>query len=142
METTKKNSEYIPEFEKEFRHPKNWGAWLGVFAFAGAACLPAKVRDPLLGTLGRLAGRLGKSARRRAQINLRYCFPDKSDAEVEAIIDGMYTTAPQAMAMMAELAMRGPEKFCRVSTGRAKRSSMRCTRRARTSFSSCRTAGV
>ncbi|CAH6660811.1 lauroyl-Kdo(2)-lipid IV(A) myristoyltransferase [Pseudocitrobacter vendiensis] len=111
METNKKNSEYIPEFEKEFRRPQNWGAWLGVFAFAGAACLPAKVRDPLLGTLGRLAGRLGKSARRRAQINLRYCFPEKSDAEIESIIDGMYTTAPQAMAMMAELAIRGPEKI-------------------------------
>ena len=66
METTKKNSEYIPEFEKEFRHPKNWGAWLGVFAFAGAACLPAKVRDPLLGTLGRLAGRSSPRANQPA----------------------------------------------------------------------------
>ncbi|MGU0056853.1 LpxL/LpxP family acyltransferase [Enterobacter hormaechei] len=51
------------------------------------------------------------SARRRAQINLLYCFPDKSDAEREAIIDDMYTTAPQAMAMMAELALKGPEKI-------------------------------
>ncbi len=50
-------------------------------------------------------------ARRRAQINLLYCFPDKSDAEREAIIDDMYTTAPQAMAMMAELALKGPEKI-------------------------------
>lgn len=111
MEINKKNSEYIPEFEKNFRHPQYWGAWLGVVAFAGVACLPASVRDPLLGTLGRLAGRLGKSARRRARINLRYCFPEKSEAEVESIIDGMYTTAPQAMAMMAELAIRGPEKI-------------------------------
>ena len=47
--------------------------------------LPAALRDPLLGKIGRLAGRLGKSARRRAQINLYYCFPEKSDAEREAI---------------------------------------------------------
>jgi hypothetical protein len=32
---------YIPEFEKSFRHPRNWGAWLGVYTFAGIAMLPA-----------------------------------------------------------------------------------------------------
>ena len=111
METKKNNIEYIPEFEKSFRHPRNWGAWLGVYAFAGMALLPASLRDPVLGNVGRLAGRLGKSARRRAQINLLYCFPDKTDVEREAIIDDMYTTAPQAMAMMAELALKGPEKI-------------------------------
>ena len=89
METKKNNIEYIPEFEPSFRHPRNWGAWLGVYAFAGIALLPASVRDPLLGKVGRLAGRMGKSARRRAQINLYYCFPEKSDAEREAIIDAM-----------------------------------------------------
>ncbi|MWS31401.1 lauroyl-Kdo(2)-lipid IV(A) myristoyltransferase, partial [Escherichia coli] len=82
-----------------------------VYAFAGMALLPASLRDPVLGNVGRLAGRLGKSARRRAQINLLYCFPDKTDVEREAIIDDMYTTAPQAMAMMAELALKGPEKI-------------------------------
>jgi lauroyl-KDO2-lipid IV(A) myristoyltransferase len=74
---TKNNIEYIPEFEKSFRHPRNWGAWLGVYAFAGIALLPASVRDPLW-KIGRLAGRMGKSARRRAQINLYYCFPEKA----------------------------------------------------------------
>ena len=111
MENKKNNIEYIPEFEKSFRHPRHWGAWLGVYAFAGMALLPARVRDPILGNIGRIAGRLGKSARRRAQINLLYCFPEKSEAEREAILDAMYTTAPQAMAMMGELALRGPEKL-------------------------------
>ena len=32
METKKNNSEYIPEFDKSFRHPRYWGAWLGVAA--------------------------------------------------------------------------------------------------------------
>ncbi|WLI76059.1 lauroyl-Kdo(2)-lipid IV(A) myristoyltransferase [Kosakonia sp. H02] len=110
METKKNNIEYIPEFESEFRHPRHWGAWLGVLAFMGAAMIPPAVRDPLLGKLGRLAGRFGKSARRRAQINLSYCFPEKSDAQREAIIDEMFATAPQAMVLMAELAVRGPDK--------------------------------
>lgn len=111
METKKNNSEYIPQFEKEFLLPRYWGAWLGVLALAGVALVPASVRDPLLGKLGRFGGRLGKSARRRAQINLLYCFPDKSVAEREAIVDEMFATAPQSMVLMAELAIRGPEKI-------------------------------
>lgn len=111
METKKNNSEYIPEFEKSFRYPQYWGAWLGAAAMAGIALTPASFRDPLLATLGRFAGRLGKSSRRRALINLSLCFPQRSEAEREAIVDEMFATAPQAMAMMAELAMRGPKKI-------------------------------
>ena len=109
----KNNIEYIPEFEKiPFRHPRNWGAWLGVYTLRRHRfMLPAALRDPAGEKIGRLAGRFRQSARRRAQINLYYCFPEKSDAEREAIIDAMYTTAPQAMAMMAELALKGPEKI-------------------------------
>ncbi len=111
MEPKKNNSEFIPQFEKSFLHPRYWGAWLGVFAFAGIALTPPGFRDPLLGKLGRLAGRIGKSARRRAQINLLYCFPEKSEQQREAIIDDMYATAPQAMVLMAELAMRKAKKL-------------------------------
>ncbi len=111
MEKAKKShSEFIPEFQKAFLHPKFWGAWLGVGAFAGLAMLPPSLRDPLLGKVGRIAGRLGKSARRRAQINLLYCFPDMPEADREAVIDEMFATAPQAMVMMAELAIKDPQK--------------------------------
>ena len=99
METKKNNSEYIPEFDKSFRHPRYWGAWLGVAAMAGIALTPPKFRDPILARLGRFAGRLGKSSRRRALINLSLCFPERSEAEREAIVDEMFATAPQAMSM-------------------------------------------
>ncbi len=112
METSKKKSniEFIPVFQKSFLLPKYWGAWLGIGAFAGMALLPPALRDPILGAAGRLAGRLAKSARRRAQINLLYCLPERSEAEREAIIDEMFATAPQSMVMMAELALRNPER--------------------------------
>ncbi len=87
------------------------GRLAGVFAFAGIALTPPSFRDPLLGKLGRLVGRLAKSSRRRAQINLLYCFPEKSEYEREAIIDAMYASAPQAMVMMAELGLRDPQKI-------------------------------
>ena len=112
METSKKKSniEFIPVFQKSFLLPKYWGAWLGIGAFAGMALLPPALRDPILGAAGRLAGRLAKGARRRAQINLLYCLPERSEAEREAIIDEMFATAPQSMVMMAELALRNPER--------------------------------
>ncbi|WP_276640729.1 lauroyl-Kdo(2)-lipid IV(A) myristoyltransferase [Siccibacter turicensis] len=110
METKKSTNEFIPTFERSFLHPRFWGTWLGVAAFSAIAMVPPSVRDPLLAKLGRLGGRLGKSARRRAQINLLYCFPEMPESEREAIIDEMFATAPQAMALTAELAIRGTEK--------------------------------
>lgn len=68
-------------------------------------------RDPVLAKIGRWAGRLSKKARRRATINLSLCFPEKSDTEREIIVDKMFVTALQSIVMMAELAIRGPEKF-------------------------------
>lgn len=138
----KNNSEYIPEFEKSFRYPQYWGAWLGAAAMAGIALTPASFRDPLLATLGRFAGRLGKSSRRRALINLSLCFPQRSEAEREAIVDEMFATAPQAMAMMAELAMRGPKKFNSVLTGKVWRLSRRCAVTTKKLFFSYRMAGA
>lgn len=87
------------------------GRVVRVFAFAGIALTPASFRDPILGKMGRFVGRTAKSSRRRAQINLLYCFPEKSEQEREAIIDAMYASAPQAMVMMAELGLRDPQRI-------------------------------
>ncbi|WP_342753672.1 lauroyl-Kdo(2)-lipid IV(A) myristoyltransferase [Pantoea sp. MBD-2R] len=106
MENKKSSNEFIPTFQKSFLLPRHWGSWLAIGLCAGMAWLPAKMRDPLLGALGRFAGKYAKSARRRAQINLFYCMPEVAEAERENIIDEMFATAPQSIVMMAELAMR------------------------------------
>lgn len=107
MQKTKKSDvEFIPVFEKSFLKPRYWGSWLAVGAFTAVALVPPRLRDPLLGALGRFAGKLAHSARRRAQINLLYCLPELTEAQREDIIDEMFATAPQSMVMMAELAMR------------------------------------
>lgn len=69
------------------------------------------IQRSCLAKIGRWAGRLSKKARRRATINLSLCFPEKSDTEREIIVDKMFVTALQSIVMMAELAIRGPEKF-------------------------------
>lgn len=112
METRKNsNNEFVPVFKRSFLKPKHWGTWLAIGACAGMALLPAGLRDPLLGKLGRKVGKLAKSARRRAQINLYYCFPELSESQREAIVDEMFATAPQTIVFMAELAVRNPAKL-------------------------------
>ncbi|HFR0634324.1 TPA: lauroyl-Kdo(2)-lipid IV(A) myristoyltransferase, partial [Shigella flexneri] len=88
-----------------------WSTWFLLGMIAGISMFPPSFRDPVLAKIGRWAGRLSKKARRRATINLSLCFPEKSDTEREIIVDKMFVTALQSIVMMAELAIRGPEKF-------------------------------
>ncbi|ENC3121337.1 lauroyl-Kdo(2)-lipid IV(A) myristoyltransferase, partial [Escherichia coli] len=85
--------------------------WFLLGMIAGISMFPPSFRDPVLAKIGRWAGRLSKKARRRVTINLSLCFPEKSDTEREIIVDKMFATALQSIVMMAELAIRGPEKF-------------------------------
>ncbi|HCX5665635.1 lauroyl-Kdo(2)-lipid IV(A) myristoyltransferase, partial [Escherichia coli] len=103
--------EFIPEFKKNYLSPVYWSTWFLLGMIAGISMFPPSFRDPVLAKIGRWAGRLSKKARRRATINLSLCFPEKSDTEREIIVDKMFITALQSIVMMAELAIRGPEKF-------------------------------
>ncbi|HHQ9390862.1 TPA: lauroyl-Kdo(2)-lipid IV(A) myristoyltransferase [Escherichia coli] len=107
----KYKSEFIPEFKKNYLSPDYWSTWFLLGMIAGISMFPPLFRDPVLAKIGRWAGRLSKKARRRATINLSLCFPEKSDTEREIIVDKMFATALQSIVMMAELAIRGPEKF-------------------------------
>lgn len=79
---------------KSLFRPRYWGIWLGIGLMAGISLVPARLRDPLLGTIGTLAGKLAAGARRRARINLLYCLPNASGSEREHIIDAMFACAP------------------------------------------------
>lgn len=107
----KYKSEFIPEFKKNYLSPVYWSTWFLLGMIAGISMFPPSFRDPVLAKIGRWAGRLSKKARRRATINLSLCFPEKSDTEREIIVDKMLATALQSIVMMAELAIRSPEKF-------------------------------
>ncbi|HHU9153724.1 TPA: lauroyl-Kdo(2)-lipid IV(A) myristoyltransferase [Escherichia coli] len=107
----KYKSEFIPEFKKNYLSPVYWSTWFLLGMIAGISMFPPSFRDPVLAKIGRWAGRLSKKARRRATINLSLCFPEKSDTERGIIVDKMFATALQSIVMMAELAIRGPEKF-------------------------------
>ncbi|HFJ0485365.1 TPA: lauroyl-Kdo(2)-lipid IV(A) myristoyltransferase, partial [Shigella boydii] len=97
--------------KKNYLSPVYWSTWFLLGMIAGISMFPPSFRDPVLAKIGRWAGRLSKKARRRATINLSLCFPEKRDTEREIIVDKMFATALQSIVMMAELAIRGPEKF-------------------------------
>lgn len=103
--------EFIPEFKKVFLSPRYWFTWLVLGGVAVFSILPPSIRDPVLAKIGYWAGNLSKNARCRVQINLALCFPEKSDAERREITDNMFATALQSIVMLAELVIRGPEKF-------------------------------
>lgn len=75
-----------PQFKIFMLHPKFWLTWLGL----GLGWLAAKLPYGLQLSLGRLIGKLlfRTSARRVhiARTNLELCFPNKSEAEREALL--------------------------------------------------------
>ncbi len=101
---------YVPTFHRSYLLPKYWGVWMGAAVLAGLAYIPVKVRDPLLAKAGKWVGRVAKSARRRAKINLLYCFPQLTESQREQLVDRMFETAPQSFVMLAELCLRGANK--------------------------------
>ncbi|HDI5842433.1 TPA: lipid A biosynthesis (KDO)2-(lauroyl)-lipid IVA acyltransferase, partial [Escherichia coli] len=104
-------TEFIPRFNLTLLLPRYWMTWIGIAIISASAMVPPALRDPLLGKLGRLVGRLGKNARQRALINLSLCFPEYSNKKKENIVDAMFATAPMAVVLMAELALVGPDKI-------------------------------
>jgi len=113
MENNNKTNvtEFVPQFKSAFYHPRYWGIWCGIGLIAGATYIPPRLRDPILGALGRLAGKLAKGARHRARVNLQYCLPELSEPAREKIIDEMFASVPQSTVLMAELACRNPERL-------------------------------
>ncbi|MGP4123606.1 MAG: lauroyl-Kdo(2)-lipid IV(A) myristoyltransferase [Sodalis sp. (in: enterobacteria)] len=102
--------EFIPTFKTAFYAPRYWSVWLGIGAIAAAAWIPPRLRDPILGAVGRLVGRIAHKARFRAQVNLAYCLPEIAEQQRESIIDDMFACVTQSVILMAELACRNPER--------------------------------
>ncbi|WMY95417.1 MAG: lauroyl-Kdo(2)-lipid IV(A) myristoyltransferase [Arsenophonus sp.] len=102
---------YIPTFHFMYLHPKYWVMWIGILLLVSIVYLPIEVRDLCLAKIGKLIGKLAKNTRRRAKINLLYCFPEFTEEEREKYIDKMFSVAPQSFAILTELVLKGAEKI-------------------------------
>ncbi|PSV12478.1 lauroyl-Kdo(2)-lipid IV(A) myristoyltransferase [Photobacterium leiognathi] len=97
---------YNPQFEWSFLHPKYWGTWLAVLLASLFCLLPHKVRRAIAGSFAKQAIKLNSKANHRARVNLKMCFPEKTEAEREAILLQSITTAGTFLLGFASLSVR------------------------------------
>ncbi|MCK7628780.1 lauroyl-Kdo(2)-lipid IV(A) myristoyltransferase [Shewanella sp. JNE10-2] len=67
-------------------HPKYWGSWLAIGLLVIFGLMPAWLRDPIARLLAKWVIPIAKKPIRVARANLKACFPEKSAAEIEALI--------------------------------------------------------
>ncbi len=76
----------LPQFSREFFHPRYWLTWFGIALLYLIVLLPYPILYRLGCGIGRLAMRFMKRRVVIAQRNLELCFPDMPPAEREALV--------------------------------------------------------
>lgn len=102
---------YEPRFLWSFLHPKFWGIWLAVGLLIVLAFVPFRLRDKMAAAIGRLIAKRQSRSRRRAEINLRACFPHWSEEKREQTIVEMYQCAAQVLLGFGEIAVRSKKRL-------------------------------
>lgn len=101
---------YQHQFRWAYLHPKYWGVWLGIFGLILLAYVPHRIRDKFAAKIGKIAYKIikkrGNKQYRRAETNLRYCFPEWSAEKREEVIVKMFETVAQTMLGIGEIALR------------------------------------
>lgn len=80
------NLTFNPSLRKEWLHPKYLLTWFSIFVLAILAWIPVRIRDALAHSLVGLVVRFSKKQCHAARINLKLCFPDKNDNELELML--------------------------------------------------------
>ncbi|KGJ95534.1 LpxL/LpxP family Kdo(2)-lipid IV(A) lauroyl/palmitoleoyl acyltransferase [Colwellia psychrerythraea] len=75
-----------PDFKLSFLLPKYWLTWVGVFILYTISWLPFKLQLFMGRMLGRLLMKLGSKRKHVALTNLRLCFPEKSEDELQILL--------------------------------------------------------
>lgn len=75
-----------PDFKLSFLLPKYWLTWLGVFILYTISWLPFKLQLFMGRMLGRLLMKIGSKRKHVALTNLRLCFPEKSEDELQILL--------------------------------------------------------
>lgn len=77
---------YAPGFSWSLLHPRWWGSWILLGVLRLLVYLPRGVASLVGAGLGDLFYLLNKKRRRVVKINLRLCFPERSESERQAIM--------------------------------------------------------
>ena len=75
-----------PSFKLAFLAPKYWLTWLGVLFLYLISWFPQKIQIWLGRGLGKLVHKCVKKRRKIAEVNIKLCFPDMSEAEQAKLV--------------------------------------------------------
>ena len=84
---------YNPTFQWGFLAPKHWGTWLGLLVGIPLALLPIRLQRWMVSKIINWLANKPPRTVHNIWTNLTLCFPEKNDAEKEAILRDCLTTA-------------------------------------------------
>lgn len=93
--------EHTPAELRSLLAPRYWGAWLLIGLLRLSIWLPYRLILPLGRGVGWIALRLGHKRRRIAEINLRLCFPERTEEERAALVREHFASLGIALFEMA-----------------------------------------
>ncbi len=99
--------EYHVRFSLRWLLPRFWSAWLGAFCLAALMFLPWRLREWLAQQLGRRLLSRHKKRRRIVDINLAWCFPERSAVEREAMAVNYFIHAARSLLDFGLLTFAG-----------------------------------
>ena len=96
-------SSNIPAFRLSLLHPRHWFTWLGIFCLLVLACLPEFVTSYLSHMIGVYGAAKNKKRYHIAKVNLKLCYPDKNESEIDALLRAHFIEHVRAMLYYARL---------------------------------------
>jgi len=88
---------YKPRFQARFLLPRYWVTWFGMLLLWLLSRLPWRLRAGLSRLLGHYAAARHGYRQRVARANLAMAFPERDEAEREAMLRGLYRTMVQGL---------------------------------------------
>lgn len=93
-----KDNHMQPEFSLSLLHPRNWGVWIGFGLLAIIVnILPYRLLLSLGQSVGKLGMRYGKKRVHVAKRNLELAFPDKSQEDIDRIVEENFKNTGMAL---------------------------------------------
>ena len=96
-------SSNIPPFQWSLLRPRYWLTWLGIFCLFVIAYLPEFVTSFLSRVLGTYVAAKNKKRHHIARVNLKLCYPDKNEIEIDAMLQMHFIEHVRAMLYYARL---------------------------------------
>ena len=93
-------------FTLSLLHPRYWGTWIAITILVIFGLLPSVVRDPIARLLSRLVLSVAKKPIHVAKVNISYCFPDMSSAQIDELIKTNVQHFVLTLLSQAELLLR------------------------------------